>query len=54
MVRGRGYVRSTADLAAIVLKADSSSGTAVKLGDVARVELGSVDGDLGATATGCG
>src|SRR5437588_2763842 len=40
MVRGRGYVRSTADLAAIVLKADTSSGTAVKLGDVARVELG--------------
>ena len=40
MVRGRGYVRGADDLAAIVLKADSVSGTPVRLGDVARVELG--------------
>jgi copper/silver efflux system protein len=40
MVRGRGYVRGTDDLAAIVLKANSASGTPVRLSDVARVELG--------------
>ncbi len=40
MVRGRGYVRGADDLAAIMLKADSGSGTPVRLGDVARVELG--------------
>jgi Cu(I)/Ag(I) efflux system membrane protein CusA/SilA len=40
MVRGRGYVRGIDDLAAIVLKADSASGTPVRLSDVARVELG--------------
>jgi Cu(I)/Ag(I) efflux system membrane protein CusA/SilA len=40
MVRGRGYVRGVDDLAAIVLKADAASGTPVRLGDVARVELG--------------
>src|SRR4051794_19047166 len=40
MVRGRGYARGTDDLAAIVLKADSTRGTPVRLGDVARIELG--------------
>jgi copper/silver efflux system protein len=40
MVRGRGYVRGTDDLAAIVLKADAASGTPVRLGDLAQVELG--------------
>ena len=40
MVRGRGYVRDADDLAAIVLKADSGSGTPVRLSDVARIELG--------------
>src|SRR4051812_2735272 len=40
MVRGRGYVRGTEDLAAIVLKAESGSGTPVRLSDVARIELG--------------
>src|SRR5712675_384683 len=40
MVRGRGYVRGVDDLAAIVLKADAASGTPVRLGDVARIELG--------------
>ena len=40
MVRGRGYVRGTEDLAAIVLKAKSTSGTPVRLSDVARIELG--------------
>ena len=40
MVRGRGYVRGADDLAAIMLKVDSASGTPVRLGDVARVELG--------------
>src|SRR5947209_7506745 len=40
MVRGRGYVRGTDDLAAIVLKANSTMGTPVRLSDVARVELG--------------
>jgi Cu(I)/Ag(I) efflux system membrane protein CusA/SilA len=40
MVRGRGYVRGTEDLAAIVLRAESGSGTPVRLSDVARIELG--------------
>jgi len=40
MVRGRGYVRGVDDLAAIVLKAGAASGTPVRLGDVARIELG--------------
>src|SRR3954451_22024703 len=40
MVQGRGYVRGTDDLAAIVLKAESGSGTPVRLSDVARIELG--------------
>src|SRR5438552_2478692 len=40
MVRGRGYVRGADDLAAIVLKANSASGTPVRLSDVARIELG--------------
>src|SRR3954451_4035851 len=40
MVRGRGYVRSTDDLAAIVLRAETGSGTPVRLSDVARIELG--------------
>ncbi len=38
MVRGRGYLKSTADLEQIVLKADGT--VPVLLGDVARVELG--------------
>jgi copper/silver efflux system protein len=38
MVRGRGYLKSTADLEQIVLKADGS--VPVLLRDVARVELG--------------
>src|SRR3954463_6890940 len=40
MVRGRGYVRGTEDLAAIVLRAETGSGTPVRLSDVARIELG--------------
>src|SRR5215207_4441651 len=40
MVRGRGYIRGADDLAAIVLKANSVSGTPVRLSDVARIELG--------------
>ncbi|MBI1786207.1 MAG: efflux RND transporter permease subunit [Acidobacteria bacterium] len=39
MVRGRGYARSTADLANIVLAA-SPNGTPVRVRDVGRVELG--------------
>jgi Cu(I)/Ag(I) efflux system membrane protein CusA/SilA len=39
MVRGRGYLRGVADLEAVPLLADSA-GTAVTVGDVARVELG--------------
>jgi len=38
MVRGRGYLSGTADLAQIVLKADGPA--PVLLGDVARIELG--------------
>ncbi|MBS0546188.1 MAG: efflux RND transporter permease subunit [Proteobacteria bacterium] len=38
MVRGRGYVKNTADLEQIVLKADGS--VPVLLRDVARIELG--------------
>src|SRR5437899_3030648 len=38
MVRGRGYVKSAADLEQIVLKADGA--TPVLLRDVARIELG--------------
>ncbi len=37
-IRGRGYIRSAADLERIVLK--NERGTPVLLGDVARVELG--------------
>ncbi len=37
MIRGRGYLKGTADLERIVLKADR--GTAVLLRDVARIEL---------------
>jgi len=41
MVRGRGYLRTMADLGDVVLKADpGGSGTPVLLKDVARVELG--------------
>jgi copper/silver efflux system protein len=39
MVRGRGYLRGTVDLATVVLKT-SSAGTPVLLRDVARIELG--------------
>src|SRR6185295_4973975 len=39
MVRGRGYIRSRADLESIVLKTDAN-GTPVRLGDVATVALG--------------
>ena len=38
MVRGRGYLRNSADIASITLK--SEAGVPVRLGDVARVELG--------------
>jgi Cu(I)/Ag(I) efflux system membrane protein CusA/SilA len=38
MVRGRGYLRGTADLEQLVLR--SSNGTPVRVRDVARVELG--------------
>ncbi|HEX7553704.1 MAG TPA: efflux RND transporter permease subunit [Geothrix sp.] len=38
MVRGRGYVRTTQDLEAAVLKAEN--GTPIRLGDVATVTLG--------------
>jgi copper/silver efflux system protein len=38
VVRGRGYLRSTSDLADIVLK--TSNGTPVTVRDIARVELG--------------
>ncbi|MCA0404715.1 MAG: CusA/CzcA family heavy metal efflux RND transporter [Proteobacteria bacterium] len=38
MVRGRGYLRNIADIESIVLK--SEAGVALRLGDVARVELG--------------
>lgn len=38
MVRGRGYLRSLADIGQIVLKAEG--GTPVRLSDVARIELG--------------
>ncbi|MBY0334289.1 MAG: CusA/CzcA family heavy metal efflux RND transporter [Acetobacteraceae bacterium] len=38
MVRGRGYLRGTADLEQVVLR--SEGGTPVRLSDVARVELG--------------
>lgn len=38
VVRGRGYLKSTADIEAIVLK--SERGVPLRLGDVARVELG--------------
>lgn len=37
MIRGRGYLKSPADLERVVIKADS--GTPVTLGDVARVEI---------------
>jgi Cu(I)/Ag(I) efflux system membrane protein CusA/SilA len=37
MIRGRGYLKSPADLERIVLKADA--GTPVTLGDIARIEL---------------
>ena len=39
MIRGRGYLRGTDDLGAVVLKA-SPSGTPVLLRDVARIQLG--------------
>lgn len=38
MVRGRGYLRNIADIESITLK--SEAGVALRLGDVARVELG--------------
>ncbi|NNM73887.1 efflux RND transporter permease subunit [Enterovirga aerilata] len=38
MVRGRGYVKSAADIANIVLKTEN--GTPLRVSDVARVELG--------------
>ena len=38
MVRGRGYLKSIADIESIVLKTEQ--GAALRLGDVARVELG--------------
>ena len=38
MVRGRGYLKSKADIENIVLKTDN--GTPLRVGDVARVELG--------------
>jgi len=38
MVRGRGYLRNIADIESIVLK--SEAGVPLRLGDVARVELG--------------
>ncbi|MGX1788298.1 efflux RND transporter permease subunit [Bosea sp. NPDC055332] len=38
MVRGRGYLKSTADIENIVLKSDR--GASLRLSDVARVELG--------------
>ena len=38
MVRGRGYLKSTADIESIVLKTDN--GTPLRVRDVARVELG--------------
>jgi len=38
MVRGRGYIKSTADIEDIVLKTDQ--GTPLRLKDVARVEIG--------------
>jgi copper/silver efflux system protein len=38
VVRGRGYLRGVNDIADIVLK--TSNGTPVKVGDIARVELG--------------
>ncbi|QFU14752.1 efflux RND transporter permease subunit [Microvirga thermotolerans] len=38
MVRGRGYLKSIQDIEAIVLKTDA--GVPVRVGDVARVELG--------------
>ncbi|ARQ01066.1 efflux RND transporter permease subunit [Pseudorhodoplanes sinuspersici] len=37
MIRGRGYLRTPADLERVVLKSDS--GTPVTIGDIARVEL---------------
>ena len=37
MIRGRGYLRSPADLERVVIKADA--GTPVMLGDIARVEI---------------
>ncbi|MER2197739.1 efflux RND transporter permease subunit [Methylobacterium brachiatum] len=38
VVRGRGYLRSTQDIGAVVLKTDA--GTPVRVRDVARVEIG--------------
>jgi Cu(I)/Ag(I) efflux system membrane protein CusA/SilA len=38
MVRGRGYLKSIQDIESIVLKTDA--GTPLRLGDVARVEIG--------------
>jgi len=38
MVRGRGYLRSIADIESITLK--SEAGVPVRLGDIARVEIG--------------
>jgi Cu(I)/Ag(I) efflux system membrane protein CusA/SilA len=38
MVRGRGYIKNTADIENIVLK--TANGTPLRLGDVARVEIG--------------
>ncbi|WP_375453672.1 efflux RND transporter permease subunit [uncultured Methylobacterium sp.] len=38
VVRGRGYLKSTADIESIVLKTDN--GTPLRVGDIARVELG--------------
>ncbi|WP_245450992.1 efflux RND transporter permease subunit [Methylobacterium brachiatum] len=38
VVRGRGYLRSTPDIGAVVLKTDA--GTPVRVRDVARVEIG--------------
>ena len=38
MVRGRGYLKNIRDIENIVLKTDQ--GTALRIGDVARVEIG--------------
>ena len=40
MIRGRGYLRGTEDLGAVVLKAEPTVGAPVLLRDVARIQLG--------------